>query len=98
MNIKDYKKVMMGGGDGPTIAMLVDKTAYLIQCDGMSDAIFQMNKKYGIFTGDWMLSNDKAVLIPGVWEYQMAVCIQDMDNVQTEKLANQLREAGKKYA
>jgi len=98
MNIKDFKIVTMGGGDGQTIAMLVDKIAYLIQCDGMSDAIFQMNKKYGIFTGDWMLSTDKAVLIPGVWEYQMAVCIKDMDNVQTEKLANQLREAGKKYA
>jgi len=44
-----------------------------------------------------MLSCDRAVLIPGIWEYQMAVCIKDMDNVQTEQLAEQLRQAGEKY-
>ena len=95
MNIKDYKHVVISGPeDGQTVAMLVDNTAYLIQCDGMSDAFNIMNKKYGIFTGDWMLSCDKAVLIPGVWEYEMAVCIRDMDSLQVEELAQQLRDAG----
>jgi len=92
MNIKDYKQVVMSGAeDGQTVAMIVDNTAYLIQCDGMSDAFLRMKREYGIETCDWMLSNAKAVLIPGVWEYEMAVCIRDMDNVQTEQLAEQLR-------
>lgn len=73
MNIKDYKKVMLGGGDGATVAMIKNKTAYLIQCDGISDAVQIMQKKYGVFSGDWKLTNEKAVLIPGVWEYEMAV-------------------------
>lgn len=95
MNIKDYKHVVISGPeDGQTVAMLVDNTAYLIQCDGMSDAFRIMERKYGIFTGDWMLSCDKAVLIPGVWEYEMAVCIKDMDSLQVEELAQQLRDAG----
>ena len=92
MNIKDYKQVLLSGPeDGQTVAMIVDNTAYLIQTHGMSDAIFRMKREYGIETGDWMLSNAKAVLIPGIWEYQMAVCIKDMDNVQTEQLAEQLK-------
>ena len=50
MNIKDYKHVIISGPeDGQTIAMLVDKTAYLIQCDGLSDAFKIMERKYGIF-------------------------------------------------
>ena len=92
MNIKDYKQVLLSGPeDGQTVAMIVDNTAYLIQTHGMSDAIFRMKREYGIQTHDWMLSNAKAVLIPGIWEYQMAVCIKDMDNVQTEQLAEQLK-------
>ena len=92
MDISNLKQVVMSGPeDGETIAMIVDNTAYLIQTHGMSDAIFRMKREYGIETGDWMLSNAKAVLIPGIWEYQMAVCIKDMDNVQTEQLAEQLK-------
>jgi len=92
MNIKDYKQVVMSGAeDGQTVAMIVDNTAYLIQCHGMSDAFLRMKRDYGIETCDWMLSNAKAVLIPGIWEYEMAVCIRDMDNVQTEQLAEQLK-------
>jgi len=95
MNIKDYKHVIMSGPeDGETIAMIVDNTAYLIQTHGMSDAIFRMKREHGIQTHEWMLSCDKAVLIPGIWEYQMAVCIKDMDSLQVEELAQQLRDAG----
>jgi len=92
MDISNLKQVVMSGPeDGQIVAMLVDNTAYLIQTHGMSDAIFRMKRDYGIQTHDWMLSNDKAVLIPGIWEYKMAVCIKDMDNVQTEQLAEQLK-------
>lgn len=95
MNIKDYKHVVISGPeDGETIAMIVDNTAYLIQTHGMSDAIFRMKREHGIQTHEWMLSCDKAVLIPGIWEYQMAVCIKDMDSLQVEELAQQLRKAG----
>ena len=92
MDISNMKQVVISGPeDGQTVAMLVDNTAYLIQTHGMSDAIFRMKRDYGIVTHDWMLSNDKAVLIPDIWEYEMAVCIKDMDNVQTEQLAEQLK-------
>ena len=85
---------MSGPEDGQTIAMIVDNTAYLIQTHGMSDALFRMKREHGIETCDWMLSCDRAVLIPGIWEYQMAVCIKDMDSLQVEELAQQLRDAG----
>jgi len=95
MDISNLKQVVMSGPeDGQTIAMIVDNTAYLIQTHGMSDAIFRMKREHGIETGDWMLSCDRAVLIPGIWEYQMAVCIKDMDSLQVEELAQQLRDAG----
>jgi len=95
MDISKMKhEIVSGPEDGQTVAMIVDNTAYLIQCDGMSDAFLRMERDLGIFTGDWMLSRDKAVLIPGVWEYEMAVCIKDMDSLQVEELAQQLRDAG----
>ena len=95
MDISKLKQVVISGPeDGQTIAMIVDNTAYLIQTHGMSDALFRMKREHGIETCDWMLSCDKAVLIPGVWEYEMAVCIKDMDSLQVEELAQQLRDAG----
>ena len=95
MDISKMKQVVLSGPeDGQTIAMIVDNTAYLIQTHGMSDAIFRMKREHGIQTHEWMLSCDKAVLIPGIWEYQMAVCIKDMNEDQTEQLAQQLRDAG----
>jgi len=95
MDISNLKQVVMSGPeDGETIAMIVDNTAYLIQTHGMSEAIFRMKRDFGIQTHEWMLSRDKAVLIPGVWEYEMAVCIKDMDSLQVEELAQQLRDAG----
>ena len=95
MDISNLKQVVMSGPeDGETIAMIVDNTAYLIQTHGMSDALFRMKREHGIQTHEWMLSCDKAVLIPGIWEYQMAVCIKDMNSLQVEELAQQLRDAG----
>ena len=72
MDISKMKHVFLGAGDGQSVAMIVDKTAYLVQCDGMGDALQLMKKKYNIPTSDWKLSNAKAVIIPGVWEYPMA--------------------------
>ena len=98
MDISNMKQVVMSGPeDGQTIAMIVDNTAYLIQTHGMSDALFRMKREHGIETCDWMLSCDRAVLIPGIWEYQMAVCIKDMNEDQVADLAEELRQAGDKY-
>ena len=95
MDISNLKQVVMSGPeDGQTIAMIVDNTAYLIQTHGMSDALFRMKREHGIETCDWMLSCDRAVLIPGIWEYQMAVCIKGMNSLQVKELAEQLRDAG----
>ena len=95
MDISNLKQVVMSGPeDGETIAMIVDNTAYLIQTHGMSDALFRMKREHGIQTHEWMLSCDKAVLIPGIWEYQMAVCIKGMNSLQVKELAEQLRDAG----
>jgi hypothetical protein len=92
MNIKNLKQhIITGPEDGQTIAMIVDNTAYLIQTHGMSDAIFRMKREFGIQTHEWMLSCDKAVLIPGIWEYQMAVCIKGMNEDQVADLADQLK-------
>jgi len=91
MDISKFKIVTLNGPeDGEEIAFIVDDKAYIVKTHGMSDALLRMKREFGIHTHDWMLSNDKAILIPGIWEYEMAVCIKDMDNVQTEQLADQL--------
>lgn len=91
MDISKFKIVTLNGPeDGEEIAFIVDDKAYIVRTHGMSEAIMRMKREFGIQTCDWMLSCDKAILIPGVWEYKMAVCIKDMDNVQTEQLADQL--------
>lgn len=91
MDISKMKHVVISGPeDGQTIAMIVDNTAYLIQTHGMSEALFRM-KQHGIQTHEWMLSCDKAVLIPGIWEYEMAVCIKGMNSLQVKELAEQLK-------
>ena len=72
MDISKMKTVAMGGvSDGSEHAMIVGKTVYLVQAHGMSDALIRMQKK-GFKTEQWKLSNEKAVLIPGLWEYDMA--------------------------
>ena len=94
MNIKNLKQhIITGPEDGQTIAFIKNQDVYLVQADGMSDALIRLQKMGIANTGDWMLSNDKAVLIPGVWEYQQAVYIGDMNQDQIDELAQQLREA-----
>ena len=95
MDISKLKTVALNGPeDGQEIAFIVDDTAYIVRTHGMSEAIFRMKRDFGIQTHEWMLSCDKAVLIPGVWEYEMAVCIKGMNSLQVKELAQQLRDAG----
>ena len=92
MNIDKMKrKVYAGVDDGAEFALIKNDVVHLIQAHGMSDALCRAHNLGIAKTNEWMLSNAKAVLIPGIWEYQMAVCIKDMDNVQTEQLAEQLK-------
>ena len=74
MNIKDLKtKVYPGAEDGTEFALIKNKVVHLIQAHGMSDAIIRA-KNLGIAnTNQWVLKKEKAVLIPGLWEYEMAV-------------------------
>jgi hypothetical protein len=92
MDISKLKTVTLNGPeDGHEIAFIVDKTAYIVRTHGMSEALFRMKREFGIQTHEWMLSCDKAVLIPGIWEYQMAVCIKGMNEDQVADLADQLK-------
>jgi len=74
MNIKDLKtKVYPGVEDGSDYALIKNNVVHLIQAHGISDAIIRA-KNLGIAnTNEWKLSKDKAVLIAGIWEYEMAV-------------------------
>jgi len=74
MNIKDLKtKVYPGVEDGSDYALIKNNVVHLIQAHGISDAIIRA-KNLGIAnTHEWKLSKDKAVLIAGIWEYEMAV-------------------------
>ena len=74
MNIDKLKqKVYPGAEDGSEFALIKNDVVHLIQAHGMSDAIIRA-KNLGIAnTNEWKLSKDKAVLIPGLWEYEMAV-------------------------
>lgn len=74
MDIKNLKQVVLGGvEDGREFAFIKNKTAYIVQADGMSDAMDRMHNMG--FGSDWKKSDEKAVLIPGIWEYEMATFI-----------------------
>lgn len=80
MNIKDLKTVVLGGPeDGREYAFIKGKTAYIVQADGMSDAMDRMHNMgfcdLSCGKTQWKLTNEKAVLIPGIWEYEMATFI-----------------------
>ena len=74
MNIKNLKTECLGGPeDGREFAFIKGKTAYLVQADDMNDAMDRMHNMG--FGSDWKKSDEKAVLIPGIWEYEMATFI-----------------------
>lgn len=74
MDLNKLKKInyMLGPDDGRTVAFIKGDQAYLVSCHGMSDALVRMSKKFNVSGSDWMLTNEKAVLVPGIWEYEMA--------------------------
>lgn len=94
MNIDKMKqKVYPGIEDGSEFAFVKNDVVHLIQAHDMGDALCRAHNLGIAKSNEWMLSNDKAVLIPGIWEYEMAVCIQGFNEDQIADLAQQLREA-----
>ena len=74
MNIKDLKtKVYPGIEDGSDYALIKNNVVHLIQAHGMSDAIIRAHNLGIAKSNQWKLSKDKAVLVAGIWEYEMAV-------------------------
>jgi len=58
--------------DGSEFALIKNNVVHLIQAHGMSDAIIRAHNLGIAKSNEWKLSNEKAVLIPGIWEYDMA--------------------------
>jgi hypothetical protein len=75
MDISKLKTKFLGGGDGGSIVLVKGNTAYHVTADGMSDALMRAKKAGIAKTNEWKLTNERAVIIPGVWEFQMATYI-----------------------
>ena len=73
MNIDKLKtKTYPAIEDGSEFALIKNNVVHLIQAHGMSDAIIRAHNLGIAKSNEWKLSNEKAVLIPGIWEYDMA--------------------------
>jgi len=68
---KMNKKVIGQPGDGTEYALLKGNTVYMISAQDITEAMIKLNKQQGV-PNNWKVSEEKAVLIPGIWEYQMA--------------------------
>ena len=69
MNIKDLKRVVIQGPeDGTTYALVEPKNnaVYLVMADTLEDALKRVPHN------QYTVSQDKAILVPGSWEYDMA--------------------------
>lgn len=76
MNIENLKqKVYPGVSDGTEFALIKNNVAHLIQAHDMSDAIIRAHNLGIAKSNEWKLSNEKAVFIPGLWEYEMATFV-----------------------
>jgi hypothetical protein len=74
MNIDKMKqKVYPGIEDGAEYALIKNNVAHLIQAHGMSDAIIRAHNLGIAKSNQWKLTKEKAVLVAGIWEYEMAV-------------------------
>ena len=74
MNIDKMKrKVYAGVEDGAEYALIKNGVAHIIQAHGISDAIIRANNLGIAKSNEWVLKKERAVLIPGIWEYEMAV-------------------------
>jgi len=68
---KMNKKVIGQPGDGTEYALLKGNTVYMISAQDITEAMAKLKKQAGV-PNSWKVSEEKAVLIPGIWEYQMA--------------------------
>lgn len=68
---KMNKKVFAQPGDGAEYALIKGKTVYMISAQDIEEAMAKLKKQAGV-PNNWKVSTEKAVLIPGIWEYQMA--------------------------
>ena len=68
---KMNKKVIGQPGDGTEYALLKGNTVYMISAQDITEAMAKLKKQQGV-PNSWKVSTEKAVLIPGIWEYQMA--------------------------
>ena len=74
MNInKMKKKVYAGVDDGAEFALIKNNVVHLIQAHGISDAIIRAHNLGIAKSNQWKLMKEKAVLVAGIWEYEMAV-------------------------
>jgi|TARA_B110000977_G_C10752946_1_gene367613 hypothetical protein len=73
MDISKMKKVMVTGpSDGHEHALIKGNTVYLVMAHGIEEAKMRLEKMKIAPTDRWLPSEEKAVLIPGLWEYKMA--------------------------
>ena len=74
MNInKMKKKVYAGVDDGAEFALIKNNVVHLIQAHGISDAILRAHNLGIAKSNQWKLTKEKALLVAGIWEYEMAV-------------------------
>tara|TARA_R110002126_G_scaffold58183_1_gene153723 strand:- start:586 stop:828 length:243 start_codon:yes stop_codon:yes gene_type:complete len=65
-------KLIQGGGDGPAFALIKNNVAYMFVAENINEAILKAEKKGIGKKNQWKISKNKAVQIPGIWEYEMA--------------------------
>jgi hypothetical protein len=72
MNIKDMKTKMINGPeDGTIFALIKNDLVYLVTAHSGVEAMHRLEKMKIAPSDRWLPSNKKAVLIPGIWEYEM---------------------------
>ena len=76
MDIANLKQVVLGGvEDGREFAMIKGKTAYIVQAYDMGDAICRLHNMGIADSEGWWRNSDKAVIVPGIWEFDMATFV-----------------------
>ena len=72
MNIKDMKtKMISGPEDGTIFALVKNDLVYLVTAYSGVEAMYRLEKMKVAPADRWLPSNKKAVLITGLWEYEM---------------------------
>ena len=76
MDIANLKQVVLGCiEDGREFALLKGKTAYIVQAYDMGDAICRLHNMGIADSESWKRNTEKAVIVPGIWEFEMATFI-----------------------